>query len=113
MRTALAASTRHALLIDETGAPIPRAPRTVEIDVRTLPVIAADALPALPKGIEARLYQDPDGENHVIVLWSPVYEVAVEITLAHHIADRTEIVRAADAMAASLPTRRRSSRRDQ
>lgn len=67
-------------LLDASGASIPST-RSV-VDVRTLPLIEADALPPLPRGIEARFYQDPAGDNHIIVLWSPVHEVSVEVPLA-------------------------------
>lgn len=94
-------------LLNAAGVPIPPShnPSSVAVDVRTLPVIAADALPALPKGIEARLYQDPAGLGHRIILWSPVHQIAVELSLAAQVADRSTVERLAHAMVASLPRR--------
>ena len=90
-------------LIDESGASLPSSRRPVTVQVRDLPLIAADALPPLPAGIEARLCQVG---APVIVLWSPAHEVAVEIALADHVADRSAIARAAAAMIAALPRER-------
>lgn len=97
-------------LLDTAGVPIPPAHKpAVDVDVRTLPVIAADALPPLPKGIEARLYQDPDGAAHRIILWAPVHQVAVELSLAAQVDDRSTVSRLADALVASLPKRIRTT----
>lgn len=77
------ASSIPSGLLDESGASIRSTRKVVDIDVATLPLIAADALPELPKGIEARLLgADPEsGLNPTIVLWSPVHEIMVEVPL--------------------------------
>ena len=106
MNRAALLSTVPSGLIDEHGASIPSTRQPATVDARTLPLIDAAALPPLPLGIEARLYQDPDGDNHAIVLWAPVYQVSVHFPLADHIEDRTAIVRAAAAMVAAFPTKR-------
>ena len=96
-------------LVDEAGNPIPSSLPTV--DVRSLPVIAADALPPLPPGIEARLYQDPepDGHAHQIILWCDRWEVSVSLPLANQVADRSSVTRAALAMVASLPADKKAA----
>jgi hypothetical protein len=108
--TSTSAINSATRLLDATGALVPSAPApAVKVDVRTLPVIAADALPLLPRGIEARLYQDPDsGHGHRIILWWPVHEIAVELSLAAQVADRSTVTRLADTMVASIAKLARS-----
>lgn len=69
-------------LIDTAGNAIPSTKPTIAI--HTLPVIAPDALPPLPKGIEARLFPGDiaDGVEPEIVLWMPVHEVSVCVPLS-------------------------------
>lgn len=102
MRSSLQASTAIPSRIFD--APKEDAPlsRPEPVDIRMLPLIADDALPPLPRGIEARLYQDPAGLDHQIVLWSPVHELAVTLALA----DKADVADAAAMMLRAMPGRR-------
>lgn len=85
-RASLTSSTRFPFhdaptsgLLDAAGAPIPST--RPSIDIRTLPKIDPDALPPLPRGIEARLLIPASGALPEIVLWSPVHAVSICIPL--------------------------------
>lgn len=80
-RASLNASTAlPSGLIDTAGASIPST--RAAVDIRNLPLVAEDALPPLPKGIEARLLGTlDDGVWPTIILWSPVHEVGAEVPL--------------------------------
>ena len=63
-------------LLDSSGNPMPAS--TVQVDIRSLPLIERAALPSLPHDMEARLLQ---GDETVIVLFHPRSELSIEVPL--------------------------------
>lgn len=80
---------RASGLLDAKGDPIPSAQPA--IDIASLPLIAADALPPLPEGMEARLLLPANGAEPEIVLWIPAHAVSVCVPLI----DRATVTEAA------------------
>lgn len=87
-------------LIDTSGASIPSTRKPVAVNIAMLPLIAPEALPPLPAGMEARLLvgRPEDGHKPAIVIWHPVHEVSIEVPLD----EMDRVTEAAAMLSASL-----------